>query len=66
MELMRRGNEHFVLIDELEVAAGKFIAKLCKSPAGGPERVRALQAPYFELMRSGEKAVFSNQNSKAK
>jgi seryl-tRNA(Sec) selenium transferase len=34
MELMRRGNEHFVLIDDLEVAAGKFIAKLCKSPAG--------------------------------
>ena len=34
MELMRRGNQHFVLIDELEVAAGKFIAKLCKSPAG--------------------------------
>ena len=34
MELMRRGNEHFVLIDELEVAAGKFIANLCKSPAG--------------------------------
>ncbi len=34
MELMRLGNEHFVLIDELEVAAGKFIAKLCKSPAG--------------------------------
>jgi seryl-tRNA(Sec) selenium transferase len=34
MELMRRGNEHFVLINELEVAAGKFIAKLCKSPAG--------------------------------
>ncbi|HXW56007.1 MAG TPA: hypothetical protein VEJ67_09680 [Candidatus Cybelea sp.] len=34
MELMRRGNEHFVLIDELEVAAGKFIARLCKSPAG--------------------------------
>jgi seryl-tRNA(Sec) selenium transferase len=34
MELMRRGNEHFVLIDELEIAAGKFIAKLCKSPAG--------------------------------
>jgi seryl-tRNA(Sec) selenium transferase len=34
MELMRRGNEHFVLIDELEVAAGKWIAKLCKSPAG--------------------------------
>jgi seryl-tRNA(Sec) selenium transferase len=34
MELIRRGNEHFVLLDELEVAAGKFIAKLCKSPAG--------------------------------
>jgi seryl-tRNA(Sec) selenium transferase len=34
MELMRRGNEHFVLIDELEIAAGKFIASLCKSPAG--------------------------------
>ena len=34
MELMRLGNEHFVLIDELEIAAGKFIAKLCKSPAG--------------------------------
>src|SRR5215813_13037757 len=34
VELIRRGNEHFVLIDELEVAAGKFIAKLCKSPAG--------------------------------
>jgi seryl-tRNA(Sec) selenium transferase len=34
MELMRRGNEHFVLLNDLEVAAGKFIAKLCKSPAG--------------------------------
>lgn len=34
MELMRRGNEHFVLIDELEIAAGKFIAKLCQSPPG--------------------------------
>jgi seryl-tRNA(Sec) selenium transferase len=34
MELIRRGNEHFVLIDELEVAAGKFIAKICKAPAG--------------------------------
>ena len=34
MELIRQGNEHFVLIDELEVAAGNFIAKLCKSPAG--------------------------------
>ena len=34
IELIRRGNEHFVLIDELEIAAGKFIATLCKSPAG--------------------------------
>jgi seryl-tRNA(Sec) selenium transferase len=34
MELIRRGNEHFVLIDELEMGAGKFIAKICKSPAG--------------------------------
>src|SRR5438445_1586323 len=34
MELIRMGNEHCVLIDDLEVAAGKFIAKLCKSPAG--------------------------------
>ena len=34
MELMRRGNQHFVLIDELEIAAGKFIANLCKYPAG--------------------------------
>jgi seryl-tRNA(Sec) selenium transferase len=34
MELIRMGNQHFVLIDELEIAAGKFIAKLCKSPAG--------------------------------
>src|SRR6202167_5569993 len=34
MELIRRGHEHFVLIDELEVAAGKFIARVCKSPAG--------------------------------
>ncbi len=34
MELIRRGNEHFVLLDELEIAAGKFIAKLCKSPTG--------------------------------
>src|ERR1700733_14974890 len=34
MELIRKGNEHFVLIDELEIAAGKFIASLCKSPSG--------------------------------
>ena len=34
MELIRQGNQHCVSIDELEIAAGKFIAKLCKSPAG--------------------------------
>jgi uncharacterized pyridoxal phosphate-dependent enzyme len=34
MELIRQGNQHFVLIDELEIAAGNFIANLCKSPAG--------------------------------
>jgi seryl-tRNA(Sec) selenium transferase len=34
MELIRRGNEHFVLIDDLEIAAGKFIQKVCKCPAG--------------------------------
>ncbi len=34
MELMRLGNQHFCMLDDLEVAAGKFIAKLCKSPAG--------------------------------
>src|SRR5262250_3852889 len=34
MELIRRGNEHCVSIDELEIAAGKFIAKLCKSLVG--------------------------------
>jgi len=34
MELIRRGNEHCVAIDELEIAAGKFIAKLCQSPVG--------------------------------
>lgn len=34
MELIRQGNEHYVMIDELERAAGKYIAKLCKSPAG--------------------------------
>ncbi len=34
MELIRRGNEHFVALDDLEIAAGKWIAKLCKSPEG--------------------------------
>lgn len=34
MELMRQGNQHFVLIDELEIAAGKWISKLIKSPPG--------------------------------
>ena len=36
MELIRRGNEHFVLIDELEIAAGKFIANLCNPPPATP------------------------------
>jgi uncharacterized pyridoxal phosphate-dependent enzyme len=34
MELIRQGNQHFVMIDDLERAAGKYIAKLCKSPDG--------------------------------
>ncbi len=34
MELMRLGNEHCVSIDDLEIAAGKFISRVCKSPAG--------------------------------
>lgn len=34
MELIRQGNEHCVSIDDLEIAAGKFIAKICKSPEG--------------------------------
>src|SRR3984885_14132311 len=46
MELIRRGNEHFVLIDELEIAAGKFIANLCKSPSG-----------YTGLVTGGEAAA---------
>ncbi len=34
MEVMRMGNQHFCFLDELEVAAGKYIARICKSPAG--------------------------------
>jgi seryl-tRNA(Sec) selenium transferase len=34
VELIRQGNQHCVSIDDLEIAAGKFIAKLCKSPEG--------------------------------
>ncbi len=34
MELMRQGNQHFVLINELETAAGRYIEKLCKTPPG--------------------------------
>lgn len=34
MELYRQGNEHCVSINDLEVAAGKWMAKLCKWPAG--------------------------------
>ncbi len=34
MECIRQGNEHFTRIDELEEAAGRRLAKLCKAPAG--------------------------------
>ena len=34
MELYRQGNEHCVSINDLEVAAGKWMAKLCNWPAG--------------------------------
>lgn len=34
MELSRQGNEHCVSIDDLEMAAGKWMAKLCHWPAG--------------------------------
>jgi seryl-tRNA(Sec) selenium transferase len=34
MELIRQGNQHCISIDDLEIAAGKYIAKMCKSPAG--------------------------------
>ncbi|HKV80564.1 MAG TPA: aminotransferase class V-fold PLP-dependent enzyme [Candidatus Sulfotelmatobacter sp.] len=53
VELMRRGNEHFVLIDELEIAAGKFIANLCKSPAGYTGLVTAGAAAALVVGYSG-------------
>jgi L-seryl-tRNA(Ser) seleniumtransferase len=34
MELYRQGNEHCVSINDLEVAAGKWMSKLCKWPDG--------------------------------
>ena len=34
MEVMRMGNQHFCFLNELEVAAGKYIARICKSPPG--------------------------------
>ena len=34
MELYRLGNEHCVSINDLEVAAGKWMARLCNWPAG--------------------------------
>ncbi len=34
MELYRQGNEHCCSINDLEVAAGKWMAKLCNWPAG--------------------------------
>jgi len=33
IEVLRQGNEHCVSIDDLEVAAGNWMAKLCKWPA---------------------------------
>src|SRR5215472_10972726 len=53
IELMRRGNEHFVLIDELEIAAGKFIANLCQSPAGYTGLVTAGAAAALVVGYSG-------------
>lgn len=53
MELIRRGNEHFVLIDELEIAAGKFIAKVCKSPAGYTGLVTAGAAAAMVVAYAG-------------
>jgi L-seryl-tRNA(Ser) seleniumtransferase len=53
MELIRRGNEHFVLIDDLEVAAGKFIAKLCKSPNGYTGLVTAGAAAAMVVSYAG-------------
>jgi uncharacterized pyridoxal phosphate-dependent enzyme len=53
MELIRRGNEHFVLIDDLEVAAGKFIAKVCKSPAGYTGLVTAGAAAALVVSYAG-------------
>jgi len=34
MELIRMGNEHFCVINDLEVASGKWLAKLVKAPEG--------------------------------
>jgi len=34
VELIRMGNEHFCVINELEVQSGKWIANLLKAPAG--------------------------------
>ena len=34
MEVTRLGNQHFCFVNDLEVAAGKFIANICKSPEG--------------------------------
>ena len=34
VEAIRMGNMHFCVIDDLEVQSGKWLAKLCKAPAG--------------------------------
>jgi len=34
IEVLRQGNEHCVSIDDLEVAAGNWMSKLCKWPGG--------------------------------
>ena len=31
------------------------------SDARGPEKVRTMGVPYYQLLRSGEKGVYSNQ-----
>jgi seryl-tRNA(Sec) selenium transferase len=53
IELLRMGNQHFVMLNELEVAAGKQIAKLCKSPAGYTGLVTAGSAASIVVSYAG-------------
>ncbi len=53
IELLRMGNEHFVFLNELEVAAGKRIAKLCKSPEGYTGLVTAGSAASMVISYAG-------------